>query len=251
MLTGPSGYRRAADFVKRLASTGERLVIVVSAEKGHTDALLDEARRFAAEPEQASLDLLWSTGELRSVALLTLSLRAAGVAAAGFNAHETGLVTESGRIDLEPAALLAALSQYRVVVVPGFLATRNQQLVTLGRGGSDLSAVVIAAGLGFDRCVLVKDVDGYFTADPATDPTARPVPRVDYDTALRMAEAGCPLVQRDALAAGLEGGIDIVVRSLTSDGTIVARRPVRSAHASRTSPSSPVHQFSSSPVPVR
>jgi aspartate kinase len=241
VLTGPSGYRRAAAFVKSLAATGERLVIVVSAEKGHTDALLDEARRFAPEPEQAWLDLLWSTGELRSVALLTLSLRTAGVAAAGFNAHETGLTAGSGRIDLEPAALLAALTQYRVVVVPGFLATRNQQVVTLGRGGSDLSAVVIAARLGFDRCVLVKDVDGYFTADPAIDPTARPVPRIDYGAALRMAEAGCPLVQRDALAAGLAGDIDIVVRSLTNEGTVVARQPAGNVHELTTSP---VHEFS-------
>jgi aspartate kinase len=222
VLTGQPAYREAADFLGRVATNGRGpIVTVVSAEKGHTDALLAEARRFAGEPDQAPLDLLWSTGELRSVALLTMSLRAAGVPAAGFNAHEAGLVAHADRIDLDPIALAAALTKYSVVVVPGFLATRNQQVVTLGRGGSDLSAVLIATRLGAARCVLVKDVDGYFTADPAVDPGARLVPRVTYEAALRMADAGCPLVQRDALTAGRDGGIEIVVRSFRSEGTVV------------------------------
>jgi aspartate kinase len=226
VLTGPLAYRHTAAFLCRLASTGRRpIVAVVSAEKGHTEALLDEARRFAGDPERAPLDLLWSTGELRSVALLTLSLRQAGVLAAGFNAHEAGLVALSDRIDLNPIAIRAALTRHSVVVVPGFLATRDQQVVTLGRGGSDLSAVVIAAGLRAARCVLIKDVDGYFTADPTADPTARLIPRVRYDEALRMADAGCPLVQRDALLAGRDAGIDIVVRSLTSEGSVVGAVP--------------------------
>lgn len=236
VLTGPFAYRQAAAFLGGLASTDRGpIVAVVSAEKGHTDALLVEARRFTGNPERAPLDLLWSTGELRSVALLTLSLRAAGVLAAGFNAHEAGLVALPDRIDFNPLALRAALTRHSVVVVPGFLATRDQQVVTLGRGGSDLSAVLIAARLGAPRCVLIKDVDGYFTADPAADPAARLIPRVRYDEALRMAGAGCPLVQRDALIAGRDAGIDIVVRSLTSEGTVVGAVPSFAR--------SPVHAF--------
>jgi aspartokinase len=244
VLTGPAGYRQAAGFVESLSARSGPLVIVVSAEKGHTDALHDEARRCAREPEQALLDLLWSTGELRSVALLTLLLRTAGVAATGLNAHEAGLVAYPDRIDLQPAVLLAALTQHAAVVVPGFLATRGQQVVTLGRGGSDLSAIVIAARLGAPRCVLVKDVDGYFTADPAVDPSARPIPGIGYDEALRMAGEGCPLVQHDALALGRREGIEIVVRSLSSEGTLVTSRL---DSVSR----SPVPQFSRSPVDER
>ena len=242
VLTGPAGYRQAAAFVARLADSGKRLVVVVSAEKGHTDALLDEARRYASEPDSGLLDLLWSTGELRSVALLTLLLRAAGTSAVGLNAHETGLVAHPDRIDLQPDTLLASLTRASVVVVPGFLATKGHRLVTLGRGGSDLSAVIIAARLGAPRCVLVKDVDGYYTADPVLDPSARLVPGIGYREALQLADAGCPLVQRDALAAGLDAGVEIVVRSLTSEGTLVSRRLDVST--------SPIPQFSSSPVAV-
>lgn len=247
VLTGPAGYRQAAAFVARLAASGKRIVVVVSAEKGQTDALLDEARRYAKEPEQGLLDLLWSTGELRSVALLTLLLRAAGTTAVGLNAHETGLVAYPDRVDLQPDTLLASLTRCSVVVVPGFVATRGQRLVTLGRGGSDLSAVIIAARLGAPRCILVKDVDGYFTADPVADPSARLVAGVGYQEALRMADAGCPLVQRDALAAGLDAGVEIVVRSLTSEGTLVTSRldGADSPAAASQFPGSPVLQFTS------
>jgi aspartate kinase len=243
VLTGPSGYRQAAAFVARLAASGKRLVVVVSAEKGQTDALLDEARRYATdtEPEPGLLDLLWSTGELRSVALLTLLLRASGTPATGFNAHETGLVAHRDRLALLPDAILAALTRHAVVVAPGFLATKGQRLVTLGRGGSDLSAVIIAARLGAARCVLVKDVEGYFTADPAADPGARLVSGIGYDEALNLAGEGCPLVQRDALAAARAAGLEIVVRSLTSEGTLVSPLLDRPSH-------SPVLQLTSSPV---
>jgi aspartokinase len=251
VLTGPAGYRQAAAFVARLARPERRggaagdghFVVVVSAEKGHTDALLDEARRFAAEPDPELLDLLWSTGEVRSVALLTLLLRAAGVGAVGLNAHETGLVAHPDRIDLQPDTLLASLTRCPVVVVPGFLATKDRRLVTLGRGGSDLSAVIIAARLGAARCVLVKDVDGYYTADPVADPAARLVSGIGYADALRLADDGCPLVQRDALAAGRDAGIEIVVRSLTSEGTLVSSR--------LDAFSSPVVPLPSSPVSER
>jgi aspartate kinase len=242
VLTGPAGYRQAATFVARLAAGGKRVVVVVSAEKGHTDALLEEARRCTPAPDPELLDLLWSTGEVRSVALLTLLLRASGTSAVGLNAHETGLVADHDRFDLHPDTLLASLTRVSVVVVPGFLATKARRLVTLGRGGSDLSAVVIAARLGAARCVLIKDVDGYYTADPVADPAARLVAGIGYDEALRMADAGCPLVQRDALAAGRDAGVELVVRSVTSEGTLVSRRLDVS--------SSPVPQLSSSPVSV-
>jgi aspartate kinase len=205
-----------------------RLVVVVSAEFGHTDALLDEARSLATEPDAAALDLLWSTGELRSVALLTLSLRAAGVDATAFNVHATGLSVESGsdRLVLNPLALRGALARHAIVVVPGFLATRGPRVVTLGRGGSDWSAVMLAAALGASRCELIKDVDGYFTDDPHASKDAQLIPALDYDEALRMADAGCPLVQRQAIAAAAAARLPIVVRSLHSQGTFVHHQGV-------------------------
>jgi len=119
------------------------------------------------------------------------------------------------------AALCAALSRHSVVVVPGFLATRDHRVVTLGRGGSDLSAVLLAVQLRAGRCELVKDVDGYFTADPHVDPAAKLIPSLDFHTALELAEEGCPLVQRQAIQAARNANLPIVVRSLKSEGTAV------------------------------
>jgi aspartate kinase len=228
---GGSVFTDRAAYARVAASLGSRvaadilskLVVVVSAEFGHTDALLEEARSVADEPDADALDLLWSTGELRSVALLTLSLRAAGVRAAAFNVHATGLRIEPGtdQLVLNPLALRAALADHAIVVVPGFLATRQQRVVTLGRGGSDWSAVMLAAALGADRCELIKDVPGYFTGDPHASYDARLIPTLDYDEALRMADDGCPLVQRQAIAAAATARLPIVVRNLYSQGTFV------------------------------
>ena len=222
VLTDAAAYGRAAEFVAaRLTSPASRLLVVVSAELGHTDVLLGEARAIAPEPDTETLDLLWSTGELRSVALLTLALKSIGVAAAALNAHEAGLRAVGGAVALNVITLRAALAEHRVVVVPGFLATRDQRFVTLGRGGSDLSAVLLGAALGADGVELIKDVDGYFTADPRVNPDAQLISRLHVDDALQLADAGCPLVQRHAVAAARDASLPLVVRSFTSAGTLV------------------------------
>lgn len=219
-------YTDAARFVAAMSRqyAPASIVAVVSAEDGHTDALRREALELAGEPEDDALDLLWSTGEHRSVALLTLALRAQGLSAAPLNAHQTN-VRRSARRALVPHLLVlrAALAAHQVVVAPGFLATCEQRLVTLGRGGSDLSAVMLAAALGAQSCVLVKDVDGYYTADPAIDRRATRVPRLTYDRAIAQADAGCPLVQRDALVEAAAHGLPVVVRSVNGTGTVVDR----------------------------
>jgi aspartate kinase len=224
VLTDAAAYRRAAAFVGTLAAVaGARVVVVVSAEFGHTDALLSEAQRLVAVPDPDALALLWSTGELRSVALLTLALQSAGVRAAGLNVHEAGLrcvrPARGGRIAVNALGLRAAIARHRVVVVPGFLATSGTRVVTLERGGSDWSAVLLAGALGASRCVLIKDVDGYYTGDPRTESAAQLIPALSYDEALEMADAGCPLVQRQAVAEARARGVELVVRSFDSEGT--------------------------------
>jgi aspartate kinase len=228
VLTGAAGYDTAANWLReRLSTSDDRFVVVVSAEFGQTDALYREAAAAAAEPDPALLDLLWSTGETRSVALLGLRLRASGDAVAGVAVHETGLSVTAGggpsanTIRLNPLALRAALAAHRIVIVPGFLATRAGQVVTLGRGGSDWSAVLLAAQLGASRCELIKDVDGYFTADPHADAQASLISSLDYTTALQMADAGCPLVQRQAIAEAAAARLPLVIRSLASQGSVV------------------------------
>lgn len=226
VLTGDEGYASAATFLtRRLAESDERFVVVVSAEFGHTDALYQEANAAASgTPDPALLDLLWSTGETRSVALLSLRLRALGASVAGISVHEIGLKVVPGqdRIAFNPLSIRAALAVHRVVVVPGFLAVDRHRIVTLGRGGSDWSAVLLAASLGAARCELIKDVDGYFTADPHSDANAQRIAQLSYATALQMADDGCPLVQRHAIAEAERARLPLVIRSLASEGTLVS-----------------------------
>lgn len=222
LLTDLPSYARAADAIARqLEEGGARVIVVVSAALGATDALLEAARTLASEPDPRALDLLWSTGELRSVALLTLALRARGVTAAGLGVHETGLTADTRdgagapAIRLNPLRLRAAIAGHAVVIMPGFLATDDAgRVVTLGRGGSDLTAVVVAAGLGAGRCELLKDVPGYFTADPRLDASATRVSSLDFSRAIAMADAGCELVQREALVYAGQAGLPLVVRAM-------------------------------------
>jgi aspartate kinase len=223
-------YRRAAIFIRNrhLAAPQERLLVVVSAQEGATDALERAAREIAHSPRQATLDLLWSTGELRSVALLTLHLEELGVRATGLNIHEAGLIVpqnvhtaEAGSIRLDRERLMGVLTDHSVAVVPGFFATDGlHSVVSLGRGGSDLTAVLLAAGLSASRCELVKDVPGYFTSDPRRNAHALPVPFLTFEHALQLADDGCDLVQRKALEAALRYDLPLVVRSLDEKGNV-------------------------------
>ena len=223
VLTGAKAFRRVARFLKRCSelSPSQKLVVVVSAQKLLTDTLERRARRIVHDPNVRALDLLWSTGELRSVALLALHLQALGISSVGLNVHETGLHFSSepeaprARPLLKDDHLKSALAKHAVVVVPGFLATRSEgAIVSVGRGGSDLSAVLLAIGLGASRCELVKDVPGYFEDDPRENVRAVHLPLLSFEDALGMADRGCDLVQPLALLTAAEKNLPLVVRSM-------------------------------------
>jgi aspartate kinase len=240
VLRDAASYAGAARFLHdRLAATrDERLVVIVSAQYGSTDALLAEAEAIAPRPagETATvspsavandaLDLLWSTGELRSVALLALHLQRIGTPAVPFNVHQTGLVADrAAGTTVRPLRLLAALAASRLVIVPGFLGVSPGGTITsLGRGGSDLTAVLLAAAVRADACELIKDVPGYFTADPHRDTHARPIHDLSIAEALAMADAGCDLVQRAALVAAAAAGLHIVIRSMDAAAPVTHLR---------------------------
>jgi aspartate kinase len=230
VLRDDASYANAARFLQtRLAlNQDERLVVIVSAQYGTTDYLLAEAQIIANEPSETALDLLWSTGELRSVAILALHLQKIGVSAAPFNVHQTGLVADRfNGTTVRSLRLLAALAHARIVIVPGFFGVSAGGAITsLGRGGSDLTAVLLAAAVRADACELIKDVPGYFTADPHRRADARPIHDLSIDEALRMADAGCDLVQRAALAAARAAALPLVIRSMD------AAAPVTYVHAS-------------------
>lgn len=218
VFTTPAAYRTVAGaLAARLhGDPAVQLVVVVSAEYGATDALLRTARDFDSEPDPRVVDLLWSTGELRATALLTLALQSAGVRATAANIHQAGLVSTAGLAGVRPLRLRALLASHDIVVAPGFLArAEGDAIVSLGRGGSDLTAVLLAVGLGAACCELIKDVPGYFTADPRCTPSAGHLPALDYDAALALADEGCPLVQRQAIVAARDAGLPLVVKAFT------------------------------------
>jgi aspartate kinase len=222
ILRDRESYQQASRFILRRLHRceDERFVIVVSAQYGLTDELEKLARAITSCPNPRTLDLLWSTGETRSVAMLTLHLEELGIRVAGLNIHETGLCLSdaaAGRAEVQTVSrqIEQALEQHSVIVVPGFFGTREGGMIaSLGRGGSDLSAVLLAEGLDAARCELVKDVRGYFTADPNVDPEAKHIPQLSYERALRMADAGCELVQARALEAARIASLRIVVCGL-------------------------------------
>jgi aspartate kinase len=226
ILKNARAYRRAARYVRNryAASPGQRFVVVASAQEGTTDCLAATACRVVSRPNPAALDLLWSTGELRSVALLSLHLQALGVSAAPLNIHEVGLAVADiplvkgsalDEVGLNSRRLRSVLAQHSVAVVPGFFATDPAGAVhSLGRGGSDLTAVLLARGLSASRCELLKDVPGYFTSDPHGNPSARHLPHLTFQEALALANEGCDLVQRRAIEVAAQCNLPLVVRSL-------------------------------------
>jgi aspartate kinase len=232
ILTNARAFRRAARYVRNrhFASPDERLVVVVSAQEGATDRLAAAASRIVANPNPSALDILWSTGELRSVALLVLHLQALEISAAALNVHEAGLFLPDRasdfphralQVQLDPLRLRSALSMHPVVVVPGFFAADTRSaVVSLGRGGSDLTAVLLAEALDATRCELLKDVPGYFTSDPHRDPEARHVPRLSFEQALAFADAGCDLVQRNAILTAARSNLPLVIRSIDESAPI-------------------------------
>jgi aspartate kinase len=243
ILKNAHSYRRAARYVhnRHMSSPGERLVVVVSAQEGVTDWLAANACQIVSQPNPSALDLLWSTGELRSVALLVLHLQALGVSAAPLNIHEAGLALGNtsaageaprGDVRLNPRRLRSVLVQHPVAVVPGFFATDPDGAVcSLGRGGSDLTAVLLAKGLNASRCELLKDVPGYFSSDPHGNPSARHLPSLTFEEALALADGGCDLVQRKAIELAAQCDLPLVIRSLDESAPlshVTARQEVAS-----------------------
>jgi aspartate kinase len=238
VLRDDRAYRLAAGYLRdRIAARpDERLVVIVSARQGLTDELLETARAAAGDPETLALDLLWSTGEIASVAMLALHLHREHVRAIPLNVHQTGLHVGdgppgAGAAAVRPLRLRAAIASAPVVIVPGFLGvSAGGTIVALGRGGSDLTAVLLAIALGADGCELVKDVAGYFTADPHVDPLARHIHTLPIDRAVAMAAEGCDLVQAAALAAARNALLPITVRSLDPSAPVSYVQPRSTAH---------------------
>lgn len=217
---------------RRLADAhvaGNDVVAVVSAMGHVTDELLTLAGQIDAEPPEREMDMLLATGEQVTIALLAMAVHALGHEAISFTGPQVGIVTDAGHMHAHILAVRAdcvreALDQGRIVIIAGFQGvTPDHQITTLGRGGSDTTAVAIAAGLDADVCEIYTDVDGVFTADPRVVPDARKIDVISYDEMLEMAATGARLLQLRSVEFARNHGVVVHVRSSFNDrpGTIV------------------------------
>jgi aspartate kinase len=221
--------------VAATAAEGHRVVVVVSAMGKTTDGLVDLAHAITPTPDPRELDVVLATGEQVTIGLLAMALQAQGVPASSFTGPQVGLVTDRAhtraritRITAERIG--AALDAGRVAVVAGFQgATEEGDLTTLGRGGSDLTGVALAAALKADVCEIFTDVDGVYTADPNVVPDAKKLERISYDEMLEMAALGAKVLQARSVEFAKKYGVPVHVRSTfkPDPGTLVTREDER------------------------
>ena len=210
---------------------GNQLVVVVSAMGKTTDGLVNLATRISNSPDPREMDMLLATGEQITIALLAMALHGLGFKARSFTGPQVGMRTDTAhtkaritRINAERAR--AALDAGEIVVVAGFQGLSEvDEITTLGRGGSDLTAVALAAALKADVCEIYTDVDGVYTADPNIVPDARKLPRIAYDEMLEMASLGAKVLQARSVEFAKKYGVPVHVRSTFKPvpGTLVTR----------------------------
>ncbi|MBS1237771.1 MAG: aspartate 4-kinase [Deltaproteobacteria bacterium] len=223
--------RNVASRVLRTRNQGNQVVVVVSAMSGETDKLLRLAQQVTPSPDERELDVLVSTGEQVTIALLTIALRAMGADAKSYLGFQIKIATDSAfgkaRITgIESEKIFNDLNQGRIVVVAGFQgADESDNITTLGRGGSDTTGVAIAAALKADLCEIYTDVDGVYTTDPNICSQARKLSRISYDEMLEMASLGAKVLQIRSVEFAKKYDVPIHVRSSFNDnpGTIVCK----------------------------
>ena len=221
--------KNVARRVARSREQGDQVVVVVSAMSGVTDGLLKLAREITPLPSERETDVLLATGEQQTIALTAIAIQSLGLKAMSFTGAQAGIVTDQvhtkARIQtITPAEVHKALDAGNVVIVAGFQGqTPAGQITTLGRGGSDLSAIALAGALKADLCQIYTDVDGVYTADPRIVPEARKIAEISYDEMLEMAGAGSTVMQLRSVEFAKKFNVIFEVRSSLNDnpGTIV------------------------------
>ena len=213
-----------ADRVAHTQREGNQIVVVLSAMSGETDRLIKLAHEVTAVPDERELDMLLSTGERTTIALLSMELRGRGINARSFTGRQVGIITDSAHTKARIARVTAdrikeALKQGVIPVVAGFQGINEQSdVTTLGRGGSDLSAVALAAALKADRCIIFTDVDGVYTADPNIVPAARRIDKIAYEEMLEMASLGAKVLQTRSVEFAAKFNVPVEVNSSFKEG---------------------------------
>jgi aspartate kinase len=229
--------RAVADRVVRAREEGNDVVVVVSAMGDTTDHLLSMAHEIASMPDPRELDMLLTAGERIAMSLLGIAINERGCRAASYTGSQAGIMTDTQHgsakiVEIRPKRIQESLTAGNVVIIAGFqgLSTSSYEITTLGRGGSDTTAVAMAAALGAEVCEIYTDVRGVFTTDPRVVPAARKVDVISYEEMLELAAAGAKVLQSRAVEYGRRHGVRIHVRSSFEDepGTWVQEVDVES-----------------------
>jgi len=218
-----------ADRVERARKDGNDIVVVVSAMSGETNKLTEYAKHFSENPSKREMDMLLSSGERVTAALLAIALQEKGVDSMAMTGRQAGIHTDDShtyaRIEsIDPTAMQNEIAAGKVIIVAGFQGINNAgSVTTLGRGGSDLSAVAIAGALNADACEIYSDVDGIYTTDPRIEPKAKKMDFISYDEMLELASLGAKVLQNRSVELAKKLNVKMVAKSSFSDaeGTII------------------------------
>lgn len=223
--------RRVADCVEKALKDGHLVVVVLSAMSGETDRLLKLAHEVTSLPDDRELDMLLSTGERVAISLLAMELRGRGLHARSYTGRQVGIMTDSAHTKARITRVKAdrireALTKGTIPIVAGFQGINEESdVTTLGRGGSDLTAVALAAALKADRCIIYTDVDGVYTSDPNIVPAAGRIDKISYEEMLEMASLGAKVLQSRSVEFAAKFNVPVEVNSSFKEGkgTLVTR----------------------------
>src|SRR5260221_7044613 len=224
-----SRIKNVAQRVAKYRAAGDKIVVVVSAMSGVTDKLIKLAKDLMPPPSEREMDVLLATGEQTTIALTAIALHSMNIPAASLTGAQAGIVTDGVHTkakiqNITPKKIHDLLDDGNVVIVAGFQGqTPEGQVTTLGRGGSDLTAIALAAALKADLCQIYTDVDGVYTADPRLVPNAHKLDEISYDEMLELASLGAKVMQSRSVEFAKKFGVIFEVRSSMSNkpGTIV------------------------------
>src|SRR6266480_2027220 len=234
--------KQVAERVMRTRRQGHDVVVVVSAMGDTTDDLLSLAKQVSANPDRRELDMLLTAGERISMALLSIAIRELGGDAISFTGSQSGIITNDRHVDariieVRPVRVQDELARGKIVVIAGYQGVSyRREVTTLGRGGSDTTAVAMAAALGAEYCEICSDVDGIYTADPRVVPNAKRIGTLSYEETQELAESGAKVLNAQAVEFAKDKGIAIYARATSgplpgpdpsSDGTVVRKSPPR------------------------
>jgi len=227
----PERIRKVAERVVRTKKSGHQLVVVVSALGDTTDELLHLAAKVSKNPPERELDMLMATGEQVSAALLAMAIKTLGVKAMSFTGPQVGIITDrshtQARIqEVSAQKIKEVLARGWIAIVTGFQGmTSDHEITTLGRGGSDLTAVALSHALSAKICEIYTDVEGVYTADPRMVPNARKLPTISYDEMLELASTGAQVMQARSMEMAKKYEVPLHIRSSfsASKGTVISK----------------------------